>query len=290
MGKARKKERDSPQSAPDEQKLYLQGTLLEHCFSDMDFRQIVQLPEGLDYNEWLASHTLAFFEHINLIYGTISEFCTMSGCPDMTGPNSRQYLWFDDKGKKCKVAAPHYIDYVMTFTQKTMNDETIFPTKYANEFPSSIESIVKKILRLLFHVVAHIYHAHFKELVLLSLHAHLNLVFAHLVLFNERFRLLEDKETDVLQDLVLGLRLLDSGESASAPAVILDELAASSKAVDDDSMCGSGAVFASVIGKDDIESTSGEVGCHSIATVSPVAHLPLSLCHERRIENTVGWE
>ena len=54
----------------------------------------------------------------------------MSGCPDMTGPATRQYLWFDEKGKKTRVAAPQYIDYVMTFTQKTINDESIFPTKF----------------------------------------------------------------------------------------------------------------------------------------------------------------
>jgi hypothetical protein len=32
---------------------------------------------------------LALFEHVNLVYGTISEFCTTSGCPDMTGPGTR---------------------------------------------------------------------------------------------------------------------------------------------------------------------------------------------------------
>lgn len=42
----------------------------------------------------------------------------------------RTYLWFDEKGKKTRVAAPQYIDYVMTFTQKTISDESIFPTKY----------------------------------------------------------------------------------------------------------------------------------------------------------------
>jgi Mob1/phocein family len=93
-------------------------------------------------------------------------------------------LWFDEKGKKTRVAAPQYVDYVMTFTQKTVSDELIFPTKYANEFPSSFESIVRKILRLLFHVIAHLYAAHFREVALLGLHAHLNLTFAHLTTLN----------------------------------------------------------------------------------------------------------
>jgi effector-binding domain-containing protein len=48
----------------------------------------------------------------------------------------RTYLWFDDKGKKTRVAAPQYIDYVMTFTQKTISDESIFPTKYGKYMSS----------------------------------------------------------------------------------------------------------------------------------------------------------
>uniref|UniRef100_A0A1B6GSS9 Mob1/phocein family protein n=1 Tax=Cuerna arida TaxID=1464854 RepID=A0A1B6GSS9_9HEMI len=209
MGKARRKDKDATSLNTDEPKLYLEETVLERKLPDIDLRVLVDLPAGLDYNEWLASHTIAFFDHINLVYGTISEFCTMSGCPDMTGPGLRTYLWFDEKGKKTRVAAPQYIDYVMTFTQKTISDETIFPTKYANEFPSSFESIVRKILRLLFHVLAHLYHCHFREVVLLSLHAHLNCVFAHLTLFNARFELIEARETEILNDLVIALKILE---------------------------------------------------------------------------------
>ncbi|XP_055621199.1 MOB kinase activator-like 2 isoform X3 [Toxorhynchites rutilus septentrionalis] len=206
--KARRKERDGDSNQSDT-KLYLEESVLERKLPDADLRLLVDLPAGLDYNEWLASHTLALFEHVNLVYGTISEFCTTSGCPDMTGPGTRMYLWFDEKGKKTRVAAPQYIDYVMTFTQKTVSDESIFPTKYANEFPSSFESIARKILRLLFHVIAHLYAAHFREVALLGLHAHLNLTFAHLTALHRRFNLIEPKETEVLRDLEIALRLTE---------------------------------------------------------------------------------
>lgn len=69
--------------------MYLEEAALERQLPELDLRMLVDLPPGLDYNEWLASHTLALFDHINLIYGTISEFCTMTGCPDMTGPGLR---------------------------------------------------------------------------------------------------------------------------------------------------------------------------------------------------------
>lgn len=53
--KARRKERDGePAGDP---KLYLQEALLERKLPELDMRQLVELPHGLDYNEWLASHS-----------------------------------------------------------------------------------------------------------------------------------------------------------------------------------------------------------------------------------------
>lgn len=88
----------------------------------------------------------------------------------------------------------------------------------ANEFPSSFESIVRKILRLLYHVVAHIYHCHFREVAELELHAHLNCVFAHLTLLNQRFNLIDPKETEILGDLEAALL----GEFCCATGVCID--------------------------------------------------------------------
>ena len=106
---------------------------------------------------------IGFFEHINLLYGTVSEFCNLTSCPEMVGPGPRTYMWLDDKGKKSKLSAPQYVDYVMTYVQKVVNDESVFPTKHGNEFPANFDIVLKKVQKLLFHVVAHIYHSHFRE-------------------------------------------------------------------------------------------------------------------------------
>ena len=37
--------------------------------------QVVKLPKGEDFNDWLAVHVVDFFNRINLIYGTVS--CTV---------------------------------------------------------------------------------------------------------------------------------------------------------------------------------------------------------------------
>ena len=109
----------------------------------------------------------------------------------------RQYLWVDEKGKKSRLSAPQYIDYIMTYVQKTINDEATFPTKHGNDFPTGFDTQIRKIFRLLFHVLAHIYHCHFKEIVLLQLHAHLNAVFVHFVVFSLKFQIVEEKELEV---------------------------------------------------------------------------------------------
>jgi len=210
MGKTRgRRDRDA---TCEETKLYLQEPCLERKIPDPDLLSLTEFQEGLDINEWLASHTIGFFEHTNLVYGTVSEFCNLSTCPDMVVPGPRNHLWVDDKGKKSRVSAPQYVDYVMTFVQKTINDESTFPTKHGNEFPTGFDIVVKKIHKLLFHVIAHIYHSHFREVVLLGLHAHLNSLFAHIVEFSFKYHTIEEKETEVLQDLIVALRLVpDTG-------------------------------------------------------------------------------
>lgn len=74
-------------------------------------------------------------------------------------------------------------------------------------------------MRLLYHVIAHIYHSHFKEIVLLNLHPHLNCIFAHLVLYNERFKLIEEKELEVLHDLAVALKLYPPNSTAGGNVV-----------------------------------------------------------------------
>ena len=48
-----------------EHKLYLESTVLERKVPEADLRQLIDLPPGLDLNEWLASHS-KFFIHFGL--------------------------------------------------------------------------------------------------------------------------------------------------------------------------------------------------------------------------------
>ncbi|XP_033753514.1 MOB kinase activator 2-like isoform X2 [Pecten maximus] len=204
--KGRRKDKDSPTPPQQEEpRQYLEDSCVKERVTEADFYKLVSLPSCLDYNEWLATHTLSFFNHITLIYGVISEYCTSEGCPSMSGPGNVQFLWYDEKGKKYKYSSPQYVDFITTCMQKEISDESVFPTKYGNPFPSTFETSVKKFHKYLFHIVAHIYHAHYSDVVNLGIHGHLNSLFTHFTVFNIKFDLMEDKETDILQDLIKAL-------------------------------------------------------------------------------------
>lgn len=53
--------------------------------SGINLKQAVKLPPGEDQADWIAVHVVDFFNRINLIYGTITEFCTEQTCPRMSG-------------------------------------------------------------------------------------------------------------------------------------------------------------------------------------------------------------
>ncbi|XP_072165620.1 MOB kinase activator 1B [Diadema setosum] len=169
-----------------------------------NLRQAVVLPDGEDPNEWVAVNTVDFFNQINMLYGTITEFCTTDKCPVMSAGPKYEYHWADGQTvkKPIKCSAPKYIDYLMTWVQDQLDDETIFPSKIGVPFPKNFMTIAKTILKRLFRVYAHIYHQHFKEIVFLAEEAHLNTSFKHFIYFVQEFNLIDRKELAPLQELI----------------------------------------------------------------------------------------
>jgi len=72
-----------------------------------------------------------FFNQINMLYGTITEFCTEESCPIMSAGPKYEYHWADGHTvkKPIKCSAPKYIDYLMTWVQDQLDDEALFPSK-----------------------------------------------------------------------------------------------------------------------------------------------------------------
>lgn len=64
--KARRKERDGDQSATTPP-LYLEENVLERKLPDADLKMMVDLPAGLDFNEWLASHSMFTLYSVHIV-------------------------------------------------------------------------------------------------------------------------------------------------------------------------------------------------------------------------------
>ncbi|NWW02019.1 MOB1A kinase, partial [Oreocharis arfaki] len=141
-----------------------------------------------------------------------------------------EYHWADGTNikKPIKCSAPKYIDYLMTWVQDQLDDETLFPSKIGGcspvsqagpwrlshaltpaprclpgvPFPKNFMSVAKTILKRLFRVYAHIYHQHFDSVMRLQEEAHLNTSFKHFIFFVQEFNLIDRRELAPLHELI----------------------------------------------------------------------------------------
>ncbi|XP_030879605.1 MOB kinase activator 1B isoform X2 [Leptonychotes weddellii] len=131
-----------------------QYELLKHAEATLgsgNLRMAVMLPEGEDLNEWVAVNTVDFFNQINMLYGTITDFCTEESCPVMSAGPKYEYHWADGTNikKPIKCSAPKYIDYLMTWVQDQLDDETLFPSKIGNYIFFQVEIVHIKIIHMI---------------------------------------------------------------------------------------------------------------------------------------------
>lgn len=182
-------------------------------------RQAVKLPEGEDLNEWIAVHVVDFYNQINMLYGTITEFCSPASCPKMSASDAYEYLWQDTNSPRfkrpTKVSAPEYVEHLMAWVQAYLDDENYFPTKMGVGFAKGANAVFRQILKRLFRVYAHIYCHHFEQICELGVQSHLNTSLKHFVLFSNEFALIDEKEFGPLMDLITMLLQDDSSKGTS---------------------------------------------------------------------------
>ncbi|EGV64502.1 hypothetical protein CANTEDRAFT_104019 [Yamadazyma tenuis ATCC 10573] len=173
--------------------------------------QAVKLPQDEDINEWLAVHVVDFYNQINMLYGTITEFCSPKTCPRMIATEEYEYLWQEtnptmngSSSPKRPVSLPacEYIENLMNWIQGFFDNDNIFPSKMGAPFPQQFPTLVKTIFKRLFRIYAHIYCHHFHEITELGLQSHLNTSLKHYVLFSKEFDLIQTKDYGPLEDLV----------------------------------------------------------------------------------------
>ena len=130
-----------------------QATLgLRICMSD-----VVKCPPGEDDKEWIAVHAVDFFNRISLIYGTLTDKCNATTCPNMVhqyGSKVRialnktpwqhdlkrwDWRWQDNKKykKPTQLSAVEYILNLMNWIEHELNDPVLFPDSKDTPWPKN---------------------------------------------------------------------------------------------------------------------------------------------------------
>eukprot|EP00754_Rhynchopus_humris_P022007 Rhum_TRINITY_DN14767_c2_g1::Rhum_TRINITY_DN14767_c2_g1_i1::g.116751::m.116751/K06685/MOB1, Mats; MOB kinase activator 1 len=172
-----------------------------------DLIKAVRLPPDVEVNHWLSVHTVDLYNITNVLYGSITEYCTPEKCPVMSSGKRYEYHWRDgNKYKKAtKVSAPLYVELLMAWIEEQVNDERIFPTEECNPHPKDFFKIVCNIMKRLFRVYAHLYFSHFAQIKALGEEAHLNTAFKHFCLFAMEFHVVDATEMIPVYDLIINL-------------------------------------------------------------------------------------
>ncbi|GLV36924.1 MOB kinase activator 3 [Carabus blaptoides fortunei] len=171
--------------------------------SGINLRGAVKLPPGENMNDWIAVHVVDFFNRINLIYGTISEYCCESTCPTMSGGPRFEYLWADgDRFKKpTALPASQYIALLMDWVEGQINNQALFPCSSNQPFPKNFSAHCSKILARLHRVFVHVYIHHFQNVVTIAAEAHVNTCYKHFYYFVTEFDLVSSKELEPLAEM-----------------------------------------------------------------------------------------
>uniref|UniRef100_A0A914W3Y3 Uncharacterized protein n=1 Tax=Plectus sambesii TaxID=2011161 RepID=A0A914W3Y3_9BILA len=171
--------------------------------SGLDLKSAVRMPANENFDDWLAVHTVDFFNRINLMYGTIAESCTPQSCPTMSGGAKYEYLWQDGERfkKPTKLPAPDYVALLMDWIEVRINDEHIFPSDMSVPFPRDFQQICKKVLTRLFRVFVHVYIHHFDRLVQLGAEPHANTCYKHFYFFVTEYNMVSQRELEPLKEM-----------------------------------------------------------------------------------------
>lgn len=182
------------------------GTLLlerQKTLGSSDLSLQVKLPPGASEEEWLAVQTVDVFNELNLLAGAVADLCTDQTCPLMNA-GSYTFAWADgDKIKEpMKLSAPKYFETLLMWVEKQLSDESFLPVKPGVPFPPTYRKGMRVIYKRLFRIYAHIFHAHFKEMMEQEADAHLNHSFKHFIYFVKEFDLIDNEELEPLKDLI----------------------------------------------------------------------------------------
>lgn len=158
---------------------------------------MVKVPVGEAIEDWLAVNTIHFFNIASMVYGTVSNDCSPSNCPQMSAGAKYVYFW-DDKD----IAACDHIAKMFDWIESLISDPNVFPKHDAAAYPSDFEGVLVKIFTRLFRMYCHVYYSHFDLAKSIGVEKDLNSSFQHFSYFILEYKLVDKEEMKPLKKLL----------------------------------------------------------------------------------------
>jgi len=174
---------------------------------EVDLQHTIKTPSRICEKEWLATHILSLSNNIKMLYELVGPYCTPSTCPKMCGV--RGELFYQERegaGNKREThvfSAPAYADWAFQKLTEIAEDQEYFPTKYGIEFNPGLITEYRRICRILYAILSHMYANHYSQLQQFGdMHLYLNTLFTHLVLLGDEYGLIDSADRAGLDDLI----------------------------------------------------------------------------------------
>lgn len=150
--------------------------------------------------------TVDMFNEALVIFSLVADCCTPACCPTMSAGRRYEYQWQDPASNEyrrpLRVPARQYVELLMQWIERHIDDEAIFPTEPGAPFPADFDTIVCNIFRRLFRVYAHIYYMHMERVHSIDMEPHLNTAFKHFIYTALEFGLIPEREREPLMEKI----------------------------------------------------------------------------------------
>ncbi|KAJ2083218.1 Mitotic exit network component [Coemansia sp. RSA 988] len=177
----------------------------ESTLGKASLHEAVLLPEGESLDEWVACHVVDFYNHINMLFMSVSHHCTDESCPKMCAGESYNYFWRDGVNYRepTSVPANKYIKLLVKWIDVQLDNTMLFPVELGQPFPQNFRSeIASQILKRMLRVYAHLYWHHYPQICQVGLATMLNTSFTHFTLFVTKYKLVSDTELQAVKDVI----------------------------------------------------------------------------------------
>ncbi|OAF68239.1 Mob2 [Intoshia linei] len=185
------------------QPAFLTQTLTSRQLKNVNFIDIIVSP-NIDEKEWILSNLVAFVGLMDSVYECFDSYCTDSLCSKLELPVPMKMYWPNvNDNSKIRTTSPRYIEYLLSFCFRLIDDNKCFPTVFGQPFPvDTFDLNVKKIAKCLITIVAHIYHSHLYDLTNIDMLSYVNTFTLHMFLFYEHYKLFTFDEESGMKELL----------------------------------------------------------------------------------------